>query len=35
MIVQSRLDPRAGIVGLAWLLAEQIFSPAALGRLVG
>jgi predicted NBD/HSP70 family sugar kinase len=35
MIVQSQLDPRAGIVGLAWLLAEQIFSPAALGRLVG
>lgn len=35
MIVQSRLDPRAGIVGLAWLLTEQIFSADALGRLIG
>jgi predicted NBD/HSP70 family sugar kinase len=33
-IVHSALDQRAGIVGLASLLTEQIFSPAALARLV-
>jgi predicted NBD/HSP70 family sugar kinase len=34
MIVPSQLDPRAGLVGLACLLAEEIFAPHALGRLV-
>jgi predicted NBD/HSP70 family sugar kinase len=34
MIVPSQLDPRAGLLGLACLLAEEIFSPHALARLV-
>ncbi|WP_163513164.1 ROK family transcriptional regulator [Fodinicola acaciae] len=34
LIVRSELDPRAGLVGLSLLLAEEIFSPARLDRLL-
>lgn len=34
LIVRSRLDPRAGVVGLAHLLAESIFTPDGLAVLV-
>lgn len=33
-IVRSKLDPRAGLVGLSALLADEIFSPARLDRLL-
>lgn len=33
-IVRSQLDPRAGVIGLAYLLAEEIFAPTRLERLV-
>lgn len=33
-IVRSRLDPRAGLVGLSALLADEIFSAERLGRLI-
>lgn len=33
-IVRSELDPRAGLVGLSLLLAEEIFSPARLDQLL-
>ncbi|WP_073391703.1 ROK family transcriptional regulator [Jatrophihabitans endophyticus] len=35
LIVRSRLDPRAGVVGLAHLLADELFTPARLAALVG
>lgn len=34
LIVRSQLDGRAGLVGLACLLAEEIFAPASLARLI-
>jgi predicted NBD/HSP70 family sugar kinase len=33
-IVRSRLDPRAGLLGLSTLLSEEIFSLERLGRLI-
>ncbi len=33
-IVRSRLDPRAGLVGLSALLSEEIFSEHRLSRLI-
>lgn len=33
-MVRSELDPRAGGIGLAFLLAEEIFAAARLERLV-
>lgn len=34
LILRSHLDRRAGLVGLACLLADEIFSPGSLARLV-
>jgi predicted NBD/HSP70 family sugar kinase len=35
VIARSQLDPRAGVIGMAHLVAEEIFTPRRLAALVG